>query len=193
MSQVKLEIGKYYHIFNRRNNKELIFLNEDNYNYFLSLVSKYLLPISDMYSYCLIPNHFHFVIKIKTENELPQGFDVSKLHQPFSNLFNAYSKAFNKRNNRRGSLFQEHLKRIEIKNSDYLRNLIVDVNTNSNHHELGDYKIYKHCSFLSLISDNETKLARKQVVDLFDDVKNLKFMFESKKEKLDTIKEFTFE
>ena len=193
MSQVKLEIGKYYHIFNRRNNKELIFLNEDNYNYFLSLVSKYLLPISDMYSYCLIPNHFHFVIKIKTENELPQGFDVSKLHQPFSNLFNAYSKAFNKRNNRRGSLFQEHLKRIEIKNSDYLRNLIVYVNTNSNHHELGDYKTYKHCSFLALISDNETRLARKQVVDLFDDVKNLKFMFESKKEKLDTIKEFTFE
>ena len=137
MSQANLEIEKYYHIFNRGNNKELIFLKDENYDYFLSLVSKYLLPICVVYSYCLIPNHFHFVIKIKNEEDLPNDFDKTKLHQPFSNLFNAYTKAFNKRFDRRGSLFQKNMKRFEIKSLEYLRSLIMYVNTNSNHHELG--------------------------------------------------------
>ena len=193
MTQTNLEIEKYYHIFNRGNNKELIFLKNENYHYFLGLVAKYLSPVCEILSYCLIPNHFHFVVKIKDEESLPNDFDKTKLHQPFSNLFNAYTKAFNKMFDRRGSLFQKNMKRVEIKNSEYLRNLIIYVNTNSNHHELSDCKLYKYNSYQALISKSATKIDRNAVLELFDDVNNLKFMFEKKKDKLDSIKEITFE
>lgn len=62
-----LEKGYFYHIYNRGNNKENLFLEEDNYVYFLNLISKYLLPVSDTYSYCLLKNHFHILLKIKEE------------------------------------------------------------------------------------------------------------------------------
>lgn len=44
------ESGQYYHIYNRGNNKENIFIEEKNYNYFLEKMKKYLLPIADVYS-----------------------------------------------------------------------------------------------------------------------------------------------
>lgn len=193
MKQVPFEIEKYYHLYNRGNNKENIFLNEGNYAYFLKLVAKYLLPICEIYSYCLLPNHFHFIVKIKGVNELPEAFERAKLHQPFSNLFNTYSKAFNKQNNRRGSLFQEQLKRIEIKETKYLRSLIIYVNTNPSHHGLGDYKEYEHSSFKALIDKRETKIERDKVIELFDYLENMRDLFEIKKEQIEVIESLTFE
>ena len=51
----KVEPGGYYHIYNRGNNGGHIFFEEDNYYYFLSLVKKYLLPISDIYLPAISP------------------------------------------------------------------------------------------------------------------------------------------
>jgi predicted transcriptional regulator len=57
------ESGQYYHIYNRGNNKENIFIEEKNYNYFLEKMKKYLLPITDVYAYCLLQNHFSYCFK----------------------------------------------------------------------------------------------------------------------------------
>lgn len=65
-----IETEYFYHIYNRGVNGEIIFKNNDNYTYFLSKVKKYLTPVSDIYAYCLLPNHFHFLIRIKEESEL---------------------------------------------------------------------------------------------------------------------------
>jgi len=56
-----LEFGRIYHIYNRGNNRENIFVQERNYAYFLKLWTKYIDPIDDTYSYCLLRNHFHTV------------------------------------------------------------------------------------------------------------------------------------
>ena len=65
-----MEADKYYHIFNRTNNKEFLFKEEENYRFFLEQVKKYIVPIADIFSYCLMPNHFHFVLRIKGDNKL---------------------------------------------------------------------------------------------------------------------------
>ena len=61
----KIEFGKFYHIFNRGNNSQDIFFEEENYLYFLKLLTKYIFPIADIYCYCLMNNHFH-------QNKYPQ-------------------------------------------------------------------------------------------------------------------------
>ena len=70
MGKSILQYGEYYHIYNRGNNSEMLFYNDDNYNYFLELYSKYIEPIAHTFAYCLMPNHFHFVIQIKTGDEI---------------------------------------------------------------------------------------------------------------------------
>ena len=78
---VPLQYGKYYHIFNRGNNRENIFIEERNYRYFLKLCAKHITHVADTYAYCLLRNHFHFLVRIKTmeEQELTGLEDLSAL------------------------------------------------------------------------------------------------------------------
>ena len=66
MQQIEaLTYGNYYHIYNRGINSCDLFRTTDNYEYFLNLYDKYISPIADTYAWVLMPNHFHFLIKVK--------------------------------------------------------------------------------------------------------------------------------
>jgi len=93
--------GETYHIFNRGNNRENIFIEERNYRYFLKLYAKYINQVVDTFAYCLLRNHFHFLVRIKEEQD-KQDCQSSKDWQSylspsraFSNLFSTYTKAIN--------------------------------------------------------------------------------------------------
>jgi putative transposase len=60
----------YYHIYNRGVNRENIFVEERNYHLFLKLVDRHLSPVADVLAYCLLRNHFHLSVRIKSEEEL---------------------------------------------------------------------------------------------------------------------------
>jgi REP element-mobilizing transposase RayT len=60
----------YYHIYNRGNNRENIFVEERNYEYFLRLYEKHITPVADTFAYCLLQNHFHICVRIKSEEEI---------------------------------------------------------------------------------------------------------------------------
>ena len=64
-----LEKDKIYHIYNRGINGETIFNSNENKRYFLKLYSKYLENKADTFAYCLMDNHFHFIIRIVNEKE----------------------------------------------------------------------------------------------------------------------------
>lgn len=61
---------KVYHIYNHANGNENLFRNPANYSYFLEKYSEYIYPIAETYAYCLMPNHFHLMIKVRSENEI---------------------------------------------------------------------------------------------------------------------------
>lgn len=169
------EAGQYFHIYNRGNNKENIFIEEKNYNFFLLRLKQYILPIADMYAYCLLKNHFHLLVKIKDNNQLPDKFK-NKIHLPFSNFFNSYAKSINKTYNRTGSLFQEHLQRNKICNEDYLKQLIIYIHLNPVKHKFSEnFKNYPHSSFKIFMSEKETSLSRDYILDLFGSRENFEF------------------
>lgn len=60
----------YYHIYNKGINVENIFKEHKNYQYFLSQFNYFISPIDDTYAYCLLPNHFHILIRTKNEIEI---------------------------------------------------------------------------------------------------------------------------
>jgi hypothetical protein len=60
----------YYHIYNRGVNRENIFFEERNYVLFLSLYDKHLALVTDLFAYCMLRNHFHFNLRVKSEEEI---------------------------------------------------------------------------------------------------------------------------
>lgn len=145
-----LENGYFYHIFNRGINGCKIFENDDNRLFFLRKAKEYLTSVADIYAYCLMPNHFHFILRIKddfSENFAKvSNFDkveTTGLHseksiasKQIAKLISSYTQAFNKYHNRHGSLFERPFKRRRIENEEYLRKAIVYVHRNVS--ELGE-------------------------------------------------------
>ena len=64
---IPLEPGKFYHIYNRGNNRENIFSEERNYAHFLKLYAYHVGPIANTYAYCLLHNHFHLFVRAKDQ------------------------------------------------------------------------------------------------------------------------------
>ncbi|TRW22618.1 hypothetical protein FMM05_17215 [Flavobacterium zepuense] len=166
-----------YHIYNRGINGETIFKTEENKQYFLRLIDKYLSDKATFYAYCLMDNHFHFLLVVNSDGDI--------VTQALSNLFNAYAKAFNKATGRTGSLFEKHFKRIRIDDEIYLRQLIVYIHLNPKHHFDMDFTSFKYSSYNTVLSDKETKLNRDEVLELFGDRENFKFVHQQKNDLLE--------
>lgn len=60
-----LEEGGYYHVYNRANGKDNLFRQKQDYQHFLRLYQKYMLPVVDTFAWVLMPNHFHLLVRIK--------------------------------------------------------------------------------------------------------------------------------
>jgi REP element-mobilizing transposase RayT len=141
----KIEESQYYHIYNRGNNSEDIFFEQDNYLYFLKLLKKHIEPNCSVFCYCLLPNHFHLLLRINDELKNPS--------QQFSNLFNAYTKAINLKYNRTGSVFQKPFRRIKISKEEYLKSLVLYIHLNPEHHDISDdFSNYQFSSYKSIKS-----------------------------------------
>lgn len=70
-----LESDKYYHIYNHANGFENVFHCNENYLFFLNKYRFHLLPFFDTYAYCLMPNHFHFLVRVKSREEMLESME----------------------------------------------------------------------------------------------------------------------
>ncbi len=210
-NQLILESGKYYHIYNRGINGENLFRNEKDYERFLHLYSKFIEPVAETYSWVLMPNHFHLLVRIKEDivykysrpdfpndedfhavkwetepvikrTTIPEG-RTPVAYRHFSHLFNAYARYHNIVSERHGNLFERPFKRKEIDNEVYLKNVVLYIHHNPVHHGFCEHPLeYPWSSYLSCISVKPTKLYRKSVIGWFDDDANFKYMHNGKLE-----------
>lgn len=197
-----IEAGKYFHIYNRGINRCNIFNETENYLYFLRLYEKYIDPVAETFAFCLLKNHFHLLLRIKEPQELTditleeffkgtaENYDPPR---QFSNLFNAYAQAFNKRYERTGSLFVRPFRRKLVDNEKYFRHLIYYVHHNPVKHRFTDSMIdYPWSSYKTIISIQPTRLSRNRVIGYFDDVGNF-ITFHKEEQDLNDIADFIIE
>ncbi|PTB92400.1 hypothetical protein C9994_14090 [Marivirga lumbricoides] len=170
-----------YHVYNHGNSTDNIFRSDENFRYFLMKYNQYITPIADTFAYCLMPNHFHFAIRIKEEQDLlqvykkkleaaPQGFEnlAGLISRTFGNFLNAYAKAYNKKYGRRGSLFLDNIKRKKVEEESYFTQLIHYIHFNPVHHGfVKDLEDWKHSSYHAFLSKKATRLKRKAALDWF--------------------------
>lgn len=131
--------GSFYHVYNRGNRKQNIFISNRDYERFLkrALTYKKKFEISIL-SYCLMPNHFHFLLK--------QDSDAS-ITNFMLRLGTSYAKYFNIKYGEVGSLFQDRFKAKLIESDEYLLQLSRYIHRNPKEIlpltpgvELGDYR-----------------------------------------------------
>lgn len=192
-STLKIQPDRFYHIYNRGINSTNIFNNDENKRYFLTKVNKYLPGVCDILAYCFMSNHYHFVVKVKSANELMKFYEEKfgvkaekkrenevKLHEPeyifskqFSQLFNSYTQAFNKQNKRHGSLIESPFKRLEINTDEYLKTVISYVHKNPQSHGFTrDFRNWEFSSYKKIIGDNGTETPREMVLEIFGGLEN---------------------
>lgn len=171
-----LDFNSFYHIYNRAIGNEKLFVTNNDYYFFIRKTERFLLPVVQIYAFCLIPNHFHFLVKTKDSSDIKKhntlNFDKSSvdvLNKPFKNFFNSYSKSFNKAHNRMGRLFIQPYKRIKVKNEEYLKILINYIHRNPIHHGLvKNYNEWNYSSYNDCLSNVSTLINRKDVMSFFD-------------------------
>jgi putative transposase len=178
----------YYHIYNKGINGENIFKETRNYRYFLEKYAQYISPIADTYAYCLLKNHFHFLIRTHSETEIKINLssqmsitpDLQKpfpwiISNSFASLFKCYAQSINKTYQRTGRLFEEPFRRIAVNSDAYISEIITYIHINPQSHGfVTDFRDYPHSSYQSLISNLPTKLKRQEVMKWFGGVKDFK-------------------
>ncbi|MGH7237130.1 MAG: transposase [Candidatus Saccharimonadales bacterium] len=182
-------------MYNRGVNKRKIFLDSEDYAVFLSLLKRYLdeRPSKDykgrqypwlhndikLLAFCLMPNHFHFLVYQK---------DETSVRQLLKNVCGSYTIYFNKKYRRVGPLFQDRFKASMILRDDYLQHISRYIHLNP--------RYYKDWEFSSLPYYLDKKRASwidpKPILELFDSPKDYETFtsdYEAQKAILDEIKQ----
>ncbi|MDO9153207.1 MAG: hypothetical protein Q7U47_05785 [Paludibacter sp.] len=200
-SQPKLEFNSVYHIYNCGINGCNLFIDDEDYERFLSRYETYIEPIADTYAWSLLGNHFHLVVRIKKENEIKSLVESHLLEvrtkmrtsekkpdptKQFSHLFNAYAQYFNNKYHRHGSLFERPFKRNLIDNLLYFKRCLIYVHQNPvKHGFVKNIDDYRYTSYNSVLSDKVTHLKRDIVLSVFESRSN----FELEHLKLNSLEE----
>lgn len=175
--------GNYYHIFNRGNGKNDIFLDEQDYKIFLHRLSENLFPEDEkskeissldlkykrkklppeafsIICYCLMPNHFHILIRQNS------SVKVSKLIQK---LCTGYAKYFQKKYGHTGHLFQGAFKSIHVDNESYLTWLSAYIHQNpATGSIVNNLDEYSYSSYPDYVGLRDDKLCDKSpILDKF--------------------------
>lgn len=198
-----METGQTYHIYNHANGSENIFRTDENYRFFLQRYKMHLAAVVDTYAYCLMPNHFHFMVRIKADEELkelqsetfPKFRTLEKLDtaqyphfisKQFSNLFSSYTQAFNRKYGRKGSLFMKNFKRKPVASIEQWQETFLYIHLNPIKHKFS--KQMEHWKWSSWHAyknmDAPSLLARAEAITYFDNLENLLYCSEERRHKI---------
>ncbi len=174
----------YYHLFNRGNNRQDVFFQDWDYRLFLMRCPRFVDPVAEVYAYCLLPNHFHMLIRIRSRQELMPGLlhkDVNRkktirsvedyVSDQFSNWFNSYTRTTNKYRRRDGNLFKRPFQRKEVDTPEYFKRLVRYIHWNPQYHGLvDDFRTWKYSSYHAMLCTEPTRLQREAVLARFGGV-----------------------
>ncbi|MDR1969789.1 MAG: transposase [Candidatus Nomurabacteria bacterium] len=160
---------QFYHVYNRGINKMEIFLGEDDYNYFEKLLTRGLSKEKiydqfsrqysnfagdvEVHSYCLMPNHFHFLLKQK---------NAGSIEKFMRSINGAYSMCFNRKYKRRGPLFESRYKAVLVKTDPQLTHVSRYIHLNP----IG-YRIWDHSSYSDFVYEPREWVTTDFVLDMF--------------------------
>lgn len=180
------EFEGIYHVYNRTNNKELLFQTNENYEFFLNRFFKFISPIAKVYAWSLIPNHFHFLIRVNSQTEILKSFgenhdltisekrflqdgDINHLAEmEFKRLFTSYAMSYNFKFSRKGNLFYRTFRRVAILDESQFNTVLIYIHVNAVKHKLVNHiNKYPWTSYHLILNNRPGKLLREEILERF--------------------------
>lgn len=207
--------NQIYHVFNRSIASQPIFIDKRDHERMLDLIGYYRFkklplrfshynrlpkeqkaeyetsfmtkvnPMLEILAYCIMPTHVHFLLRPKIDNSVSDFM---------RNLQNSYSKYFNTKRSRTGSLFQFMFKAVRIETDAQLVHVSRYIHLNpvtAYLVEINDLEHYKWSSFKDYISGINSFVSKEMIASHFKSVQDhKKFVFDQSdyQRELDKIK-----
>ena len=218
--KIPIVSGEIYHVFNRSVAKQPIFLSKRDFSRAIECIKFYQRsdppfrfshydrlpkeqkdqitkiinktpPIIEILTYCLMPNHIHFLLKNLTENGIIKFM---------SNFQNSYAKYFNTKNERTGTLFQPMFQAVRIESDEQLLhvNRYIHLNPVTAYlvKSVSELEQYLWSSYPDYLSDSEGFTNKEFILKYFKDISVYKQFVSDQvdyQRKLDAIKHLALE
>lgn len=166
-------------------------LEESKKTRFLQNIETEYAKLVEIICYCLMPNHFHFLLKQRQENGISQFI---------ANFTNSYTKYFNSKHERVGPLFQGVFGAVHIDSDEYLIHVSRYIHLNPissfliKPEDLENYPWSSYSEYLNLTSKYIT--IKEEVLNFFPSAEKYKhFVLDQTDyaQKLEQIKHLTLE
>jgi putative transposase len=160
----------YYHICVRGVNHSKIFVLMHEYDSLLNLIPKYIEPFADLFAYCILQDHFHMMIKVKSETENMDQFVFwpEYPNEKFSDFLKAYTQSMHKTIGGTGRLFQYPFGRMAITSEDQFKTVIAYIHQNPHKHKVfDDFRTYKYSSYNRILSEKPGIVKSDKVLEWF--------------------------
>lgn len=155
-----IESGRIYHIYNHAVGSDTLFRGQSDYNRFINDWQKRMPAVAEVYAYCLLPNHFHMMLKVIAP---PKDFSNA-----FGVVCNAYSKYYNNKMKRMGSLFVKPFKRRIADSDSDLAWLPWYIHRNPMHHNISyDWEHYPWSSFKDYLAGTSALVNFKFLLEFY--------------------------
>jgi putative transposase len=179
--------GNIYHIYNHANGDRNLFYTEKNYTSFLEKYNYYISPIAETFAFCLMPNHYHFLIRVqKVDNIIKSANIIDEIEKlknakrvvsnSFKNFFVSYTNSYNLIYDRFGNLFRQKFGRKVITSKNYFVNSIHYINYNPVFHcFVKQPDDWKYSSYNVFFQDKPTKIKKDAVLKTFGGIENFEY------------------
>ncbi len=156
----------YYHVYNRGNNRSEIFFEKRNYLYFMEKIKSNFVNTIDLIAFCLMPNHFHLLVKISEDDSLEKAMQK---------ISTGYTRAINKAYGRTGHLFEGRYRNKIIPSDEYLIHLCRYIHLNPVRANLVTMiEQWEFSSYLDYIGKRDNSLVNKETIsNYFNSVESL--------------------
>lgn len=166
---MKVQLGKHYHIYLNAQHTATIFPDEASYRTFLQLYLKWVEPIAETFAYCLLPNHFHFFVKIKTLRQQIETWyfdgagsaDFEPLH-PANQFGRLWAESG------LDKLIQTSLTCIPVRDEMNYPHLVRYIHQNPTLHGISDnFRVWHWSSYKAILAGQPTKVQVETVLSWF--------------------------
>jgi REP element-mobilizing transposase RayT len=170
--------GQYFHLYNRGVNGENLFKKKRNYYQFLEKYKFYCGDILNTLAYCLLKNHFHLLVYVKENVEVPrrdgkEGMFRLSASKQLGHFFNSYAQSINRAHKRTGPLFESPFERKWVDDESYIMSMIYYCNRNAVHHGfVNDLRDWEFSSYHSTLTNDNNIVATAEVLKRFGSLAN---------------------